>query len=182
MELSIAFTELALRCWAGGYKASCRCTESGNLKTEGWVLLFVELSTTGKQLAGCRPNGTHEGQWEDPLQIFFFSNLSLWVDFLFFDFSGRHLRKPFRSIWDFKYPQLEGQFPKDYLQWLSHNSISIWRDTRYSSLLDVYCTGAWLNDSDKYPPSSFSVRPLAVCGLILSKLTSAFPLLAGITA
>lgn len=72
MELSIAFTELALRCWAGGYKASCRCTESGNLKTEGWVLLFVELSTTGKQLAGCRPNGTHEGQWEDPLQIFFF--------------------------------------------------------------------------------------------------------------
>lgn len=151
---------------------------------ENWGLGFAVRWAQYHGEIACRM----QAQWDSwktmrrPTPDLFFSNLSLWVDFLFFDFSGRHLRKPFRSIWDFKYPQLEGQFPKDYLQWLSHKSISIWRDTRYSSLLDVYCTGAWLNDSDKYPPSSFSVCPLAICSLILSKLTSAFPLLVGITA
>lgn len=41
-------------------------------------------------------------------------------------------------------------------------------------VLDAYCAGVWFRDSDKYPASSFSVVSLAICGLILSKLTGTF--------
>lgn len=54
------------------------------------------------------------------------------------------------------------------MQWLSLTLM------RCSSLLDAYCAGVWFRDSDKYPASSFSVVSLAICGLILSKLTGTF--------